>query len=254
MAIREIKNSGAFIVTVFVLVVVLLPFGLEQIGSTTGLYKFPFKKKVSGWFTSSSDQRQQTFTSKAVDWERYRQDIESFCEWIGERDPVRIAPPPTTVEIVVKEEIKKPERKIWPVPVVSCTSGDSIGRSKGYVFISGFASHYDEGSIIAPSEKLCGYEIVSIGDGAVWFRAVFESEGDVPMGIVKFPSFSRIEGDALVRGARKYVARDAFKLESGGWMMIDSFIRPDTAVFKILDENRNVVSTILCVIIGETRR
>ena len=33
--------------------------------------------------------------------------------------------------------------------------------------------------------------------------------------------------------------------------MIDSFMPPDGAVFKILDESRGVIASILCIVIGE---
>ena len=140
---------------------------------------------------------------------------------------------------------------MWSVPVVSCTAGDPMGLKKGYVFISGFDQLFEEGAMIAPSEELCGYEIVFIGERSVWFRAVFDSEGDTKMGIVKFPEFTRVEGESLVRGNHRYVARDAFPLASGGWLMIDSFMPSDGVVFKILDEKRYVVASILCIVIGE---
>ena len=154
------------------------------------------------------------------------------------------------VEIEVEEE-QKPERKMWAVPVASCTSGDAVDGGRGYVFISGFDRPFREGTLIAPSESLCGYEIVFVGERSVWFRAVFESEGDTPMGIVKFPEFTRVDGACLMRGSRQYVARDAFPMKSGGWLMIDSFMPPNGVVFKILDEHRREVASILCVVIGE---
>ena len=139
---------------------------------------------------------------------------------------------------------------------MSCTAGDAVGRAgtarrSGYVFISGFDHPCEEGSLIAPSDELCGYEIVCIGERSVWFRAILEREGGSPMGIVKFPEFTRVEGESLVKGNRKYVARDAFPFTSGGWLMIDSFMPPDAVVFKILDENRREIATILCIVIGE---
>ena len=105
--------------------------------------------------------------------------------------------------------------------------------------------------MIAPTHDRCGYEVVSVGERSSWFRVVYESEGDEPMGIVRFPEFTRIEGDALVRGNRKYAARDAFPLASGGWLMIDSFLPPDGVVFKIIDENYREVTSLLCIVIDE---
>ena len=251
MGTGEFRKSGAFVATVFGLVVVLLPFALEQIGETTGFFDFPVMKTVKGWFASPGRNMPQSVAAKPVDWDRYRKDLEEFTAWTESRCRAVITPPVVEVFRVVDDTPAKPTRRLWSVPVVGCTAGDPMGRSKGYVFISGFSRPYDEGAVVAPSKELCGYEIVSVGERSVWFRAVFDSEGDTPMGIVKFPAFTRVEGESLVRGSRKYVARDAFPLASGGWLMIDSFMPPDTVVFKILDESRRAVATILCVVIGE---
>ncbi len=151
----------------------------------------------------------------------------------------------------MNENDEKPGRRIWPVSVTSCTAVDPVSGRKGYIYISGYGKPYDEGSVMAPSEDLCGYEIVFIGERSVWFRAVLDDEGDSRMGVVRFPEFTRVEGDCLVRGNRRYNARDAFPLKSGGWLMIDSFMPPDGTVFKILDEKKSVISTLLCVVIGE---
>lgn len=255
MGIREFTKSGAFVAMVFVLVVVLVPFGIEQVAETTGLFSFPVKKTLTGWFAGMGGRSSSTagkgMVAASVDWERYRLDLEAFTKWVGGQDVADIFLPPPEEAIKVEEDEVEPERRIWPVPVVSCTAADPMGCKPGYVFISGFNRHFEEGSVIAPFEDLCGYEIVCVGERSVWFRAVFESEGDMPMGSVKFPEFTRVEGDSIVMGRRRYVARDAFPLKSGGWLMIDSFMPPDGAVFKILDENRCVVATILCVVIGE---
>lgn len=253
MGIREFTKSGAFVAIVFALVVVLVPFGLEQIGDATGLFAFPVQKTIAGWFGGrSSSTAEKVAPVSRVDWERYRQDLEEFSRWAeGQGDVAISLPPREEVEIEVKEDDEKLERRLWPVPIVSCTAGDSATGRKGYMFISGFDHSFKEGAMIEPSVELCGYEIVFIGERSVWLRAVFETEGDAMMGIVKFPEFTRVEGESLVRGNRKYVARDAFPLASGGWLMIDSFMPPDGVVFKILDEKNYVVASLLCVVIGE---
>lgn len=255
MGFREFTKSGAFVAIVFALVVVLLPFGLEQIGEVTGMFQFSVMKSVKGWFAPAAGVRaQRDGTLQPVDWGRYRRDLEDFTQWAECRDCVAISLPPQGVEeIQVDESGEKPERRIWLVPVASCTASDANDRERGYVFISGLGNPFEEGSMIAPSDELCGYEIVSVGERTVWLRAVFEDQGDVPMGVVGFKKFefTRIDGDCLVRGNSKYVARDAFPLASGGWLMVDSFMPPDGVVFKILDEGRGEVATILCVVIGE---
>ena len=252
MGIREITRSGAFVAAVLALVVVLLPFGLEEVGETTGLFKFPVKKTITGWLSPAGGARAPRGRMFApVNWERYRHDLEEFTKWAEERSEAAISLPLEPVVITVEEKVAKPESRIWPVPVASCTAGDQVGRGKGYVFISGIANPMEEGAVIAPSEGLCGYEIVFVGERSVWFRVVLAGEEDSPMGVVKFPEFTRVDGESIVRGNRKYVARDAFPLASGGWLMIDSFVPPDGTLFKILDEKRREVASILCVVIGE---
>ena len=249
MGFQEFTKSGAFVATVFALVVVLVPFGLEQIGEATDLFKFPVTKTIKGWFAGPAPVSKAI--ARPVDWERYRQDLETFSQWAEERESVVISLPREPVVIHVKEMKEESRRQIWRVPVASCTVGDPTDDKKGDLFISGFDRTFEEGTVIAPSNEKCGYEIVCIGERTVWLRMVMESEGDVPMGIVRLPEFARVEGESLVRGKRRYVVRDAFPLESGGWLMLDSFLPPDGAVFKILDENRREVMTLLCVVIDE---
>ena len=256
MGVREFTKSGAFVAIVFALVVVLVPFGLEQIGETTGLFSFHVTKTVTGWFSAGARvQHDRLPASKPVDWERYRKDLEDFTIWADGQVGASISLPPPEPDVIELVEEEMPERRIWHVPVASCTAGSSaLGGAPGapgYVFISGFGRSYKEGSVIEPSEELCGYEIVFVGERTVWFKAMFDNEDDARMGMVKFPEFTRVEGESLVKGSRKYVARDAFPLKSGGWLMVDSFMPPDGAVFKILDEKRREVATLLCIVIGE---
>lgn len=250
MGVGEFTKNGAFVATVFTLVVVLLPFGLEQIGETTELFEFPVRKTIMGFFSPSAAAKANVAV-REVDWERYRQDLEAFSGWTGGQNSAVISPPCEPVVIDVVETEEKPVRRIWSVPVVSCTVADPSKGRKGYLFISGFKRLCEEGAVIESSDDLCGYEIVFIGERSVWFRVITDTEGDIPMGPARLPEFTRVEGASLVKGSRRYLARDAFPLASGGWLMIDSFLPPDGAVFKILDENRRVVTTLLCIVIGE---
>ena len=54
MGIREFTQSGAFVATIFAILVVLVPLALEQIGDATGLFKFPVSKTIAGWFSAGS--------------------------------------------------------------------------------------------------------------------------------------------------------------------------------------------------------
>ena len=251
MGVRDFTKSGAFVAIVFALVVVLVPFGIEQIGEATGLFKFPATKTVKGWFSPGA-RVSHGRTAAPVDWERYRKDLEEFSEWIDKQRCADIYLPQTPKKIRIrKSPDEMPGREMWTVQVTSCTAGDAVGREKGYVFISGLDGCFEEGTVIKPSEKRCGYEIVHVGERTVWFRAIFESEGDKPMGLAKFPEFTRVERDCLVNGNIKYNVRDALQLQSNGFLLLDSIAPPYSAVFKLLDEKWRVVASILCVVIGE---
>ena len=142
MGIREFTKSGAFVATILALVVVLVPFGLEQIGDATGLFSLPVTKTITGWFSVGS--RVPRDRPRApIDWERYRQDLETFSQWVEGQAVADIFLQPIEEAIPVEEEDETPERRIWSVPVVSCTAGNTVGRAAsatrpGYVFISGF--------------------------------------------------------------------------------------------------------------------
>lgn len=79
MSVKDLKNSGAFVVTVLALVVILLPFAAEQVGEATGLFDFPATKWVKGLFAPKSGP--QVKTPDKVDWDRQLKDIEVFSNW-----------------------------------------------------------------------------------------------------------------------------------------------------------------------------
>lgn len=247
---REFTKSGAFVAVVFTLVVVLLPFGLEQIGETTGLFKFPVTKKISSWFKEASFVKSGLASDKPTDWNACLEEGESFAEWMDGCKSIVIKLPDDEPVVIVEEKPARPEPEMWLVPVVSCTASDPVTGRKGYVFISGVRDSFAEGSLITSSEGLCGYEIVFVGERTVWFN-VMSGEGVGALSDVKLPEFARVEGSSLVRGKSRYVARDAFALTSGRLLMIDSFMPPDGVVFKILDESGNILATLLCVVIRE---
>ena len=251
MKIRELTKSGAFVAVVFALVLALLPFGVEQIGETTGLYSFPVTKRLRRLFAGETRPVRGAAAKAAVNWERYREDLEDFTRWAECRPATVVSLVPYEEPVAEVVEERKITKRLWPVSVVSCTADDPVALRSGYAFISGFGRCFEAGEIIAPSEELCGYEIVFIGERSVWLRAIFDSAGDAPMGVVKFPEFTRTDGDSIVRGNRRYVAGDAFELASGGYLAIDSFLVPAGVIFKILDENRREVATIVAIVIGE---
>ena len=251
MYVREFTKSGAFVTVVITLLAVIMPFAVEQVGEVTGWYRFSPTERIKALFAATAPSRPGGVPIRSVDWERYRKDLEEFTAWVDGQNVVAVSRPkyePTVIDVQPEKETK---RQIWFVPVTGCTAASSGKGKKGYVFVSGFNRPFEEGAVIAPTLDRCGYEIVSVGERTIWFRAVFEAEGDSAMGAFRFPEFTRVEGTNLIRGKRRYVARDAFPLASGGWLMIDSFQPPDGVVFKILDENRREVTSLLCVVISE---
>lgn len=81
MSIKEFTKSGTFVLVVLGLVVVLLPFGIEQIGEATDLFSFPATKWVKGLFTSQSAGGGSSKDVTKVNWEQQAKDLEAFSEW-----------------------------------------------------------------------------------------------------------------------------------------------------------------------------
>ncbi len=77
MSIKELTKSGTFVLGVLVLVVLLLPFAVEQIGETTDLYSFPVTKRLKGLFSSAPAQKGANVDAK-VDWEALKNGLEGF--------------------------------------------------------------------------------------------------------------------------------------------------------------------------------
>jgi len=253
MGFREFKKSGGLLAVVFLLIVVLLPFGVEQVGETTGLYKFQVIKTVKGWFAAPVPTKSAVATAAPVDWDRYRHDLKKLADYMNSQ-------PDLAITNLIVEQVQPTNAapqivralRIWRVPVSSCTAGDPFGAQKGSFSIAGFGGFFAEGSVIEPSEKLCGYETIFIGERSVWFRVVDAVSVQNLMGAVRFPEFTRIDGEFLLRGNRAYGENYRFPLTmSGGSLAIDSFLEPDGVIFKILDEQNQEIATILCIVIGE---
>ncbi len=255
MRISELKKSGAFVVSVFVLVLVLLPFGIEEISDTFDLgFKFSVMDTVAGWFGATPSAGPARAEAKPVDWDAYRRDLEDFSRWAEEQAAAEISPPANEPEVfeVAGAAETAPTRSLWRVSVTGCSALGAGADERRCVYVAGHGRTYAEGDVIPPSDGLCGYEIIFIGERTVYFRAVFEPDGDVATGRMKLPEFSKIDGEYLINGRRRFVSRDAFRLnETGGYLMIDSVRPPDTVVFKLLDKSYTEVATILCIVIGE---
>lgn len=80
MSIKNVTNSGTFVLTVLVLVVVLLPFAVEQIGEATNQFRFPATKWVKGLFASKATVGGAGAPTK-VDWEKQLNDLKAFSDW-----------------------------------------------------------------------------------------------------------------------------------------------------------------------------
>ena len=80
MSIKELTKSGPFVLALLLATVVGMPFGIEQIGETTGLFDFPATKWVKGLFTSRTETSGSTNTAK-VNWDNQVKDLEAFSKW-----------------------------------------------------------------------------------------------------------------------------------------------------------------------------
>ncbi len=80
MSIKEFTKSGTFVLVVLVLIVALVPFAIEQIGETTGSFKFPVTKWVKGVFSPKLDVATSKLDAK-VDWDKQLQDLKEFSDW-----------------------------------------------------------------------------------------------------------------------------------------------------------------------------
>ena len=80
MSIKELTKSGTFVLVLLVLVVIGLPFAMEQIGEVTGFFDFPATKWVKGLFTSKSTGSNSKVSAK-VDWEQQLKDLKDFSDW-----------------------------------------------------------------------------------------------------------------------------------------------------------------------------
>lgn len=90
MSIKEFTKSGTFVLVVLALVLVLLPFGLEQIGEATSLFKFPATKWVKGLFASNTEGGPNK-AFKEIDWKQQEKDIEAFSQWADNLEEIEIS-------------------------------------------------------------------------------------------------------------------------------------------------------------------
>lgn len=80
MSIKEFTKSGTFVLLLLAAVVGGLPFALEQIGESTGMFKFPTTKWVKNLF-SAKPAADSAKTMGKVDWNRQLKDLEEFSNW-----------------------------------------------------------------------------------------------------------------------------------------------------------------------------
>lgn len=87
MAGNSFTKSTSFVLIVLALVVVLLPFGLEQIGEVVG-FKFPATKWVKGLFVSKVEK--VVLSGEKVDWDEQLKDLKNFSEWVDGQPDAKI--------------------------------------------------------------------------------------------------------------------------------------------------------------------
>ena len=90
MSIKEFTKSGTFVLIVLALVVLLLPFAVEQIGDVTGLYRFRATKWFSELFSPKTSGGKVNKVANA-DWERQLDDLKAFSEWADGQEEAKIS-------------------------------------------------------------------------------------------------------------------------------------------------------------------
>lgn len=89
MSIRELTKSSTFVLAMLVFVVAVMPFAIEQVGETSGLFSFPATKTVKGWF-SSGERTSPSAVGKSVDWDKQLKDLKEFSNWADDREVAKI--------------------------------------------------------------------------------------------------------------------------------------------------------------------
>ena len=90
MTIKEFTKSGQFVILLLVAALIGVPFAIEQIGETTGLYTFPVMKTIKGWLGSKGGAGAPR-PSQAVDWGKQLAELKDFSEWADGRASAKIA-------------------------------------------------------------------------------------------------------------------------------------------------------------------
>lgn len=112
MAAKEFTKSGTFVIVVLLLVVLLVPFALEQIGDTTGLFRFQATKWVKDLFRSKT--AAVVRNPAKVDWDRQLQDLKEFSNWADGMADAKIT-------IVRPEEFQVERADENPITSSHCT-------------------------------------------------------------------------------------------------------------------------------------
>ena len=90
MSVKGFTKSSTFVLSLLAVVVLLLPFAIEQIGDASGLYEFKATKWVKNLFAQGKSAAARKPASKSVNWERQLADLREFSEWADERAEMKI--------------------------------------------------------------------------------------------------------------------------------------------------------------------
>ena len=110
--IRELMKDWRFAVGVIFLLIVLLPFGVEYIGDTLDLWKFPATATVKGWFTS--EKVKVDAVAQQADWAKQNNDFKEFTGWVSGKSAAKI-------EIVRPDDVQIVRASLNPVTTTTAT-------------------------------------------------------------------------------------------------------------------------------------
>ena len=177
MSIKELTKSGTFVVAVLLLVVAIMPFALEQIGETSGLFDFPATKWVKGLFSEGSRGQRDRPALKSVDWNEQLKDLKDFSDWADGLAEAKISIVRPEVFQVVRADPNPAtaSRFSWKLQLLSDTLSVNATQVRGKLML-----------ICEPEDKVSGKiaEVKSLGGGEKGFLVTVDGvRGEGKMGL-----------------------------------------------------------------------
>lgn len=165
------------------------PYGREFWGKLFGRSGGAGRAAVSGQSGTAAAQER-------LDFGALTNDLAAFNEWFLSDAQAPVA----EIRIVRQEEIaafvSEPGdavRQLWAVPI-----GGTVKTDSGWAAVMG-PNILTRGTIILPSETLCGYQVLSVSRQCIWLVAFFDQPPEDELPTLSWPN---IEGIRTMPGRR----------------------------------------------------